>query len=334
MRNVPLIAALFLMLGASAQDIHFSQFSMNPLHYSPSFVGQFDGKWRASAAQRTQWRSVTVPWVTFGGTMDWNGVGGRDGLNAGFSVAQDRAGDSRMNLIHINGVGGFDMAVGRDSSHQVSFGLVVGLTHLRIDYSALEFDNQFNGTAFDPNLANGESFTTRALTYGQFGAGIGYAFSRSRREMARLGIGFQNLNQPNQSLNDALGVDLDVRLSLHASGAVMLAEQWDVLPAVLWQAQGKFRELLVGGAARYVLVNEGPAFRSVLFGIYGRTRDAGYLMVGGEYDAWRLGISYDINTSNLRPASNGRGGLELALRYIHKPVFYPTITRRYCPEFL
>jgi hypothetical protein len=33
-----------------------------------------------------------------------------------------------------------------------------------------------------------------------------------------------------------------------------------------------------------------------------------------ELSQYTIGFSYDINTSNLRPASNGRGGFEISIR--------------------
>jgi len=51
-------------------------------------------------------------------------------------------------------------------------------------------------------------------------------------------------------------------------------------------------------------------------GGYMRAKDAMMAMVGGEYKKVRLGLSYDINTSTLRDASNGKGAFELSLVYI------------------
>jgi hypothetical protein len=57
-------------LAVFAQDIHFTQFDMQPLIINPAFTGMFDGKVRAGAIYRNQWASVTVPYVTFGGYAD------------------------------------------------------------------------------------------------------------------------------------------------------------------------------------------------------------------------------------------------------------------------
>lgn len=77
----PAIAAwASMLLGASAgvaQDIHFSQFFNVPMGLNPGCIGQFDGDYRAHGVFRQQWRSVTVPYRTFGlggDARDFKGV--------------------------------------------------------------------------------------------------------------------------------------------------------------------------------------------------------------------------------------------------------------------
>ena len=44
-------------------------------------------------------------------------------------------------------------------------------------------------------------------------------------------------------------------------------------------------------------------------------------------------LPYDINTSDLRPASNGRGGLEFSVVYILSKVHPPSFRKRICREY-
>ena len=69
-------------------------------------------------------------------------------------------------------------------------------------------------------------------------------------------------------------------------------------------------------------------------GLYYRTRDAGYIVAGMDYDNWRVGLSYDLNISDLRPASNGRGGLEISVVYIMRKIQPPALKYKYCPDYL
>ncbi|MCB9047123.1 MAG: type IX secretion system membrane protein PorP/SprF [Chitinophagales bacterium] len=67
------VALAFTMQGTQhvqAQDVHFTQFNAAPLILNPAFTGNFDGKMRASAIYRDQWRSVTVPFKTIAISVD------------------------------------------------------------------------------------------------------------------------------------------------------------------------------------------------------------------------------------------------------------------------
>jgi hypothetical protein len=65
----------------------------------------------------------------------------------------------------------------------------------------------------------------------------------------------------------------------------------------------------------------------------GRARDAGNIIAGMRYDMWDVGLSYDINVSDLVPASNRRGGLELTVVYIIPPAIQIP-TYRSCKKWM
>ena len=71
-------------ISANAQDIHFSQFFNTPLAQNPANIGQFRGNYRMGAVYRQQWRSVTVPYSTFGMGGDAASFLGVDGLGLGY----------------------------------------------------------------------------------------------------------------------------------------------------------------------------------------------------------------------------------------------------------
>ena len=62
-----LIISLFWLLTvlvSKAQDIGFSQLFETPMLRNPSLSGLFNGDWRVSGSYRTQWNSVTVPYIS------------------------------------------------------------------------------------------------------------------------------------------------------------------------------------------------------------------------------------------------------------------------------
>jgi hypothetical protein len=58
---------------------------------------------------------------------------------------------------------------------------------------------------------------------------------------------------------------------------------------------------------------------SLSLGAYYRLKDAVIPSLLFQFDKWGLGIAYDINLSDLTPATNTKGGLEVALRYNMSP---------------
>ncbi|WP_306643966.1 PorP/SprF family type IX secretion system membrane protein [Sanyastnella coralliicola] len=334
MKHLFIVISLFVSVSALAQDIHFSQFNVAPMVYNPAFTGMFEGDVRFIGNQRTQWRSVTVPYNTVGGSVDARGILSQDELAGGFSIYQDRAGDSRLNTLAINVAGSFEVAQSFDSLHRFYVGAQVGLTHRKIDYSALTYDNQWNGFAYQSSLDPNEDFARDARTHGNLNIGGAWQYRKDKRHDIQAGIAFHHLNGPKQSFFDDPSIRLDLRFSVNGSGVWKVNEEWDAMGGILFQRQGTFMEIIPGAGARYVLEDGRGMFRTIFGGVYWRTRDAGYILAGMDYDQWRVGLSYDINTSDLRPASNARGGLEISVVYILERIVPPTINRRLCPEYL
>lgn len=334
MKWLLLTISLFVLCSfGRGQDIHFSQFFNAPANYNPALTGQFDGDYRFIGNQRTQWRSVTEPYSTIGGAVDAHDFMGRENLGTGLSIYRDRAGDSRLTLLHVNLAGSYRFALsGKDEA--LSFGAQLGITHHNIDYSQLEYDSQYNGFFYDPSLPSGESFARDSRTYLNLHLGGAYFKKFTERNSLEAGISLYNLNAPNQSFFNATGVNLDPRLAIHGRGNIQVDENWDVLPSLLVQSQGKFSEVVVGGAGKYIIENGAGLNRAVYGGLYYRARDAGYVMAAMDYDAWHVGISYDINLSDLRTASRGRGGFEIAVIYIFKAFEPEKFNYRVCPDYL
>ena len=101
-----------------------------------------------------------------------------------------------------------------------------------------------------------------------------------------------------------------------------------------YMAQGEFQEFDIGSNVRYILLDRFGLLRALSVGLHYRAADAGYVYAGMEYDDWTFGMSYDINTSSLVPASRNRGAIELtAIRILRKRPFVP-VRFKACPTQL
>lgn len=327
---------LFLLRVTSsrAQDIHFSQFFNTPYALNPGNIGAFDGDYRMGGVFRQQWRSVTEPYRTFGLGGDAANIGGVEGLGGGLWLFNDRAGDSRLNTFQASLGASWTMKLDRAGQQHLTGGLQFGFTALSIDYSRLSFDSQYNGFYYDPSRATNEQFTASTLGHTDVHAGFNYRYAPNKRELIQAGFALFNLTTPNVAFNSGADSPLDRRGVFNVITSFPVSAKVDVRPMAQYMGQGTYRELDLGGAVRYILLDRFSYWRTVMAGMYWRASDAGYLFAGSEYDDWTVGISYDLNFSDLVPASRHLGGIELtAIRVFRKK---PPVPCRFkaCPTQL
>ncbi len=325
-----LVAAL-LPCALNAQDIHFSQFFNTPLASGPGTIGTFDGDYRFNGIFRQQWRAVTIPYRTFAFGGDAANAAGVKGLGLGAWLFNDKAGDSRLNQFHLSLGASWTQRFGSSSEHALTGGVQFGFTSISLDPAALTFDNQYNGYYYDPELSSGEQFARSSSTHPDVHVGAVYRYRADARTTIQIGAGLFNLTTPGIGFLGGPSTDLDTRLSSHVMVQFPIAEKLDLLPMVQFMSQGEFQELDLGSNLRYILLDRYGLKRAALFGAHFRAADAGYLYAGLEYDDWTFGLSYDINTSDLVPASRNRGAIEItAIRILRKRPAMP-VHFKACP---
>lgn len=305
----------------NAQDIHFTQFNASPLTINPSLTGMHNGMWRANLIHRNQWGSVTIPYITTGASIDlplFRKLGQDDYLAAGIELFNDKSGDG----ILANSTGLLSVAYhkffGSDANTSLSLGMQGGFAQKSLDLSALYFSDQFRNGGYSPGTTTEQlrNKTSNML------AAIGMNFSQRIGEKFayQVGAAAHNLNQPKESLlkvqNNEVGLGMRINAQL---GAIwMLGERFSARPAVLYQTQTNASELIAGLEA-HMIVGE-PDIRSVataiFLGGYTRTKDALLITGGLEFKGFRLGVGYDLTSSNLKTASTGVGSYEVALTYV------------------
>jgi len=328
------LVLIFLLFSSicSGQDIHWSQFNDNPLFQNPGNAGNFNGDYRFVGNYRNQWKSVTIPFSTLSFSADGR-LYNRPEIGYGIVFFHDVSGDGKLRTIEFQGNGSYLFKLTPDSLHTLRAGINIGMNHRQVNWDQLYFDNQFNGVIFDPTLPSGELFQTDRRTNFSIGTGAVYEYFINKREKFTLGMGFYNLNRPDQGFYNEK-VFRDIRFNLHGRGLYKLDIDWDLVPGVNLSLQGKYRELILGSSVKYTLIDRLGTYRAVYGGIWYRNRDAAILTVGMDYQSWFAGISYDINFSKLVPASNARGGIEFAVRYILNHFKPSKALHRVCPDYI
>lgn len=317
-----------------AQDIHFSQFDYSPQNLNPAMTGQFKGNYRFNGNYRSQWASVTEPFRTMNFAVDARNILQKKNVAGGIQINQDRAGDSKFNTFQFNVSGAYFLPISKDSLHNLSLGGQTGITNRNLKYDPLYFDAQYNGFEYDPSLSNQENFQRASRTYLNLHLGVGYFWQIEKRKSIQAGLALFNLTRPKQSFYNDDGIRLDTRFVLHAGAEWKVHERINVLPSMLFMKQGKYKELDIGGSAKYIITDFMGVYRTVWLGFFYRNNDAGFITAGMDYDAWKVGVSYDINTSTLIPASNRKGGLEISVIYIIDNTPLKRIIHRVCPDYI
>lgn len=302
-----------------------------PLYQNPGNTGLFKGDLRFTANYKDQWRQVTVPFSTFAVAAD--GRWKEKDLSGGLLLFYDQVGDGTFKTIEFQASVAKQLKLSADSVHCVSVGIQLGMNHRQVNMNKFYFDNQFNGVNFDPTLPTQEFYTNDARTNFTAATGAVYSWNKSDDEKLTAGIGAFNLNRPNQGFYGAT-VPRDVRLSLFGIYERPVNADLSILPGFSLNFQGKYRELLFGGQARYTLVNRLGTYRAVDGGLWFRSRDAVIVRVGLAMQNWSVSLSYDTNISKLVPASNLRGGLELSAHYILTRFKPKNTIHRVCPDYI
>ncbi len=321
------IAALVLTTPVSfAQDIHFSQFDMQPLAYNPAFTGMFYGKLRADAIYRSQWNGITNGYRTTGVSVDLpiksNGNG--DYLAGGLQMYQDQAGDA--NLTSFTGLASLAYhktfgGNGNDySGSDLAVGFQAGYAQKSLDLSKLYFGDEFHNGTFAQGTTQ-ESHLGNSVNYYLVNAGISFSQAAGQNFNYVIGLSANNINQPNDNILKQAGSNsvLDMRYTGQLGINWNVGDRLSLRPAVLYQYQASATELIVGNEFHYSLTGqygETHFTPAVFVGGWFRTSDAAIINAGFELKNFRVSFAYDFNVSSLNTVTNGNGGYEIGVRYI------------------
>lgn len=318
-----------------AQDIHFSQFNFSPLNQNPANTNLFDGDYRFVGNYRNQWPSVPVRYNTFSASAEMNFATLKNGdrIGGGLVFFFDRAGDSRFTSLNTALSVSYSKTLDKNWRHRLSGGLQFGIVNRNINYSKLNFDNQWNGDVYDPNIGVDENFARTRFSYFDLGVGIAYRYTKTERTNFTIGFGAVHLTQPRQTFYNDNSVKLNPRFTVHARAQVKVAKRADIVPELQFQMQDSKYEVSYGAHAKYYVMQSTHTV-ALNLGAYGRSAEAGWLLAGVDYDNLQVNLSYDVNFSKLRAASRYNGGFEVSVIYILAKVKNIKKPGAVCPAFL
>lgn len=342
------VVVLLLTTDLKAQDPHFSQFWATPLKTNPAFTGVFDGNYRFTALYRGQWSSVlkdeSVPlFRTVTGSVDFRFDQGRQSaIGVGLAVLNDKAGESEFGTTQADISFSYLRAFDRERHHNVSIGFQGGVAQRTISYAGLRFGNQFDPTlgGFNDQFSNGEILGDDNFIYFDVGFGALYYWTKNdARTNVYAGVAVNHINRPNQSFFDGEDADLFMKIQANLGAQFKLGDQVDLMPSVLIMNQGPAIETSVGAFAKFFFVRNDPAGNAFYFGPWyrmvrgvenGIASEALILAAKLDYEGFTIGFSYDLNFSELTPASNSNGAYEISVAYAGR---WKKGNKLVCPRF-
>jgi len=331
----------------SAQDAHLSQFYAAPQLTNPALTGVFKGSLRGIINYREQWSNIfaNIPFRTFCASADYRiNTVDDDYIGLGINTLYHEAGTSQfakttasISLSYLKQLSG--NRLGTENQYLVG-GAQLGFGNYKINNNNLWFSEQYDliNEKVNTNLSNGETNigNLNSNLFLDFNAGLIWYAIFSEQANLYFGGSIHHINNPNISLTKN-NEPLYRRYSINMGGEFGISDELSILPMAILMKQSTAMQFIIGTSIRYS--NHDWDEMAMRFGLSSRIankldhqlhQDALIFSTFLELNKINIGISYDINTSNLISATNSRGAFELSIQYIHPEYKKLPVT---CPKF-
>jgi len=319
MKYFKIIIILLITRNVLAQDAHFSQYSEYPQYINPALAGLFEGNYRVNLGARSQWGFNGNAYKTIIFNADANLFRGNlsnDYMGAGIFLNSDRAGDGRFTTNAFGISVAYHKGLNDKFNHFISVGIQAGVRQRKLDVARLVFEDQYQNGSVNGNTAE-SGLNNLSLTFPDFSAGINYYVNATENITLYTGFSYNHIKKNNISFFNNTEEILQNRNSIYAGVDFLTNNNIEISPKFLYQFQNPSKELIAGLNFKYYIQNEYnklPQYFSI--GFFNRFSDAVFFV--GKYSLYNfsIGLSYDINTSTLSEASNGKGGPEISIGYV------------------
>jgi type IX secretion system PorP/SprF family membrane protein len=299
------IALVFINTLVGAQDAHFSQTRLSNAYLNPGLTGLFNKQadFRATVMYRKQWsfapnyRDFMIGLDKSKGKMRVGGL--LWGQDAGENSLKTIGGKASINI---------HQALGSEGN-SLNFGVALGFVQQKFNQQKLIFDNQYDGaggTSFDKSSE--EIFARTARTIPDFSAGL-VLQKRALNDKLDIesGFSFANLTRPATSFFTDGIESRQWKTAIHGTLKYEVANNIRLEPFFWYIKQGKVKNQTFGADVSFKNANN-----TWSFGLGSRLKDAYIVRIGIDYKNQYIGLSADLNNSELKSVSHGNGGWELA----------------------
>ncbi len=232
----------------------------------------------------------------------------------------------------------YHKSLDEEGLHQIGLGFQGTYGTKRLDGTQLKFEDGLleNGSW---TISPSEPINTQIINVNYFDMNVGVLYNGSTNGANNFyfGASVYHINRPKESFTGDDFYTLHPRVTIHGGGSFPLSGTSStnyVHVSGLVSKQDGATNVVLGGAWSVNVNNDDDNPTNFYLGSWVRFNnltDALIPYVGLDFGSFTFGLSYDVNVSSLKTASQSRGGVELSLIYIKKPSDgRRTIT---CPRF-
>ena len=315
-----------------AQDPAFSQFFASPLTLNPALTGKFNGALRVAGNYRNQWPQINNAYITSTISLDGNIMANKitngDAWGIGLMTMTDKTANGILTSNYVAVSTSYQKALDENGWDQIGIGFQGSYASKRLDGTRLNFEDQLDQqggwTLPSSELVSGHQVN---LSYFDLNLGILFNGSSDGNNNYYLGASAYHILQPTESFSGDNLYTLHPRFTLHGGYSFPLSGTNNnnfIHLSGLYSRQSNAVDAMIGGTWSYNLNSDEPAGNPInlYLGVWTRfsnLTDAIIPYVGLDVGSFTIGMTYDVNVSSLKSASESQGGFEISLIYIKKP---------------
>jgi type IX secretion system PorP/SprF family membrane protein len=289
-----------------------------PLITNPANAGSSEEGLRFSTGYRNQWASIGNPFNTFYVSLDKRLIISEQMFGIGASVIHDMSAGNRLTADKVNFSLSYSLFY---NNSQFVFGVQPGFVFRRLSHG-LTFGSQFDpvGQIYNEDLPNFESSFSNN---NYFDLNAGFLWKANIKSLVpSTGISISHINRPSESLmNNSDSASLPLKYTFHGNIGIPVTSWFEFTPCYLFGYTPGAREFVAGGIAGFKQNSIESIKKIYAMNLYriNPARNIDAIIIGGgiRFTKFDLGISYDINVSSLRKATNFRGAFEVTLVFLN-----------------
>ena len=319
-------------------DIHFSQFYETSILRNPALTGVFEDDYKLGAYYRSQWSSISNPYVTKLISAETHFNASRtsdDFFSFGILGYADKAGSIDEKITAFYPAINYNKSINPNHNTYLSVGFTGGYVQYSFDPTKATFNNQYMNGMFNSSNPTLENLPNAKMAMWDMGGGVNYNSSRGENNTLSYIIGFSgyHFTQPILSYYHNPKISENIRWNGNAAVSSVFSDNVSIQVQGNYALEGTYTEIMAGGLVNWTQVKGMENLFVISGGAYYRVNDAVIPVVKVKYKTLAVAVSYDVNVSTLKEASNLQGGTEITVfftgNYTDKGITRKTV----CPKF-